>query len=414
MNKKTLFYILYVVSIFGVCCFVAGNIAYNAAPDEFARIPLAEYFMNNLSLPDARDPSIKISGWGYSYGSQPYIPQIISGVLMHLAWDNPSSIFFARLTSALFMCGFAIFCILIAEKVFKKTCYKWMFIVFTTALPQILYIGSYVNNECMALLSSAMIVYGWIIALDSKWSWKSCIFLGISMSVCILSYYTAYGFCLATAIIYCINCYQQKVPIKTFLIKGLLMVFIVFVLAGWFFIRNAILYDGDFFGLKIREIEGELYADPGLKPSDRAGNLGGSEYVKDRSYALLVWLPWTVMSFIGCFGYMTVKLPLIVYILYCLVFGAGIVGFFITKKRMSLFKWIMIISIIIPFILSFVYSFTQDFQPQGRYVITIAVPLFYFIVKGYEGINRKKLTWFLTILYFCSSLVILFTISTIL
>lgn len=389
MKSKTIIYIIYIASIFGLCSYAAWNMSYNSAPDEFARELIANYFRDNLRFPHASDPAIRIPSWGFSYGSQPYIPQILSGIFMRFAWDQQSSLFFLRFPSVIFICAYSIFIILIANKIIKQIPYRWLFIVLCTMLPQILYIGSYVNNECMALMSSAMIVYGWIIAIRSKWSWKSCLFLGISMGVCLLSYYTAYAFLLCSAILYCINCYKEKIPFKIFLIKALFMIGIVFVLAGWFFIRNAILYDGDFFGLHIRDIDGELYADDALKPSTRSLSLGGAEVVNNMNIALIKWFPKTMISFIGFFGYMTVKLPIIIYVYYCLIIGLGILGFIISKKHMNEFKWMLIVSIIIPFILSFIYSFTQDYQPQGRYVITIAIPLFYFVCCGIKNICKR-------------------------
>ena len=160
-------------------------------------------------------------------------------------------------------------------------------------------------------------------------------------------------------------------------------------MAGWFFLRNIILYNGDIFGLGIRSTDGELYADPGLKPSDRINNLGGSAFADGRISAVLMWLPKTVKSFIGNFGYLTLGLPIVIYVIYLLIFVAGLLSYLIFNKKFSFFQLILILAIIIPFILSIIYSFTEDYQPQGRYVITSALPIFYFITKGFESSQKK-------------------------
>ena len=52
--------------------------------------------------------------------------------------------------------------------------------------------------------------------------------------------------------------------------KGLLMLGIVFLLCGWWFIRNAVLYDGDILGMATSSKYAERYAIEELKPSNRA------------------------------------------------------------------------------------------------------------------------------------------------
>lgn len=42
--------------------------------------------------------------------------------------------------------------------------------------------------------------------------------------------------------------------------------------------------------------------------------------------------------------------------------------------------------IIIPILLSVVYSYTDDFQPQGRYIMPLIVPLAYFVAAGTQRI----------------------------
>jgi hypothetical protein len=41
-------------------------------------------------------------------------------------------------------------------------------------------------------------------------------------------------------------------------------------------------------------------------------------------------------------------------------------------------------AIVTPVCLSFYYSYTMDYQPQGRYLMPMLLPLMYYVVKGYE------------------------------
>ena len=46
----------------------------------------------------------------------------------------------------------------------------------------------------------------------------------------------------------------------------------------------------------------------------------------------------------------------------------------------------LVCCIIIPVLLSLVYSYTDDFQPQGRYIMTFIIPVMYFTAAGTERV----------------------------
>lgn len=43
---------------------------------------------------------------------------------------------------------------------------------------------------------------------------------------------------------------------------------------------------------------------------------------------------------------------------------------------------------IIPFFLSMYYTYTIDYQSQGRYVISIVIPVMYFVVNGIQKMTQ--------------------------
>ena len=106
----------------------------------------------------------------------------------------------------------------------------------------------------MALMASSMILYYLLKGMRDAFSIRTCIGLGISISVCVLSYYNAYGF-LLTAVLIFAGCFWERVRQgerckAEFWKKGLLVLGIVLFLSGWWFVRNYVLYDGDFLGLR--------------------------------------------------------------------------------------------------------------------------------------------------------------------
>lgn len=156
---------------------------------------------------------------------------------------------------------------------------QWLFTLLTVCLPQACFLFTYLNCDSMALMASAMILWYMIKGMEERFPVKNCIWIAVSCSVCILSYYNAYGFLITAALIY-LGCHlkwsreaanpkEKKEIWKVFWKKGFLILGIVLILAGWWFVRNYFLYDGDILGLKTQDQYAEHYAMDILKPSNR-------------------------------------------------------------------------------------------------------------------------------------------------
>lgn len=418
LNKKTIIKILFVLYILVLCTTWALTMGYNNAPDEAMKYDVCKYLVKHKTLPDGGDPEIREANWGISYAFTPILSYIFSAVCMAITsifTDGQFKIFVStRIVSIICMCGYAFMNIKISEKLFNGI-FKWLYVVLVTLLPQVVFLGSYLNNDSLALFSISIIVYSWLLGIEKDWNWKSCIILSIGIGICSLSYYNAYGYILCSAIIYCISNLIKKIDFKTFLIKGFAIVGIVFIIAGWWFIRNFIIYDGDILGLTISREYGEMYAVDGLKPSQRST----PNNLKMPLNTMLFekkWLKTSILSFIGLFGNMNVKMSNIIYKLYESVFIFGFIGLIFDKvykliknivnkiknkkksdnidkinnkkerKEKALFNIIMLICMIIPVLLTLYYSYFNDFQPQGRYAMPMIIPLMYFVTKGIEEI----------------------------
>ena len=114
------------------------------------------------------------------------------------------------------------------------------------------------------------------------------------------------------------------------------------------------------------------------------------------------WLLSTYSSFIGNFGYMQYKLPMLIYAGYALIIIVGFSGYIlklkdIIKNKKELLLHISLIScLIIPILLSLKYSYSTDYQPQGRYIYPMFTSFIIILTLGYEKltniINKKKIT----------------------
>lgn len=210
---------------------------------------------------------------------------------------------------------------------------------------------------------------------------------------------------------------------------GLVVTAVVAVLAGWWFIRNAILYDGDFIGRSACAKYGAMYAAPGFTEDTKILPKRMDMTIWD----MYMWIPgkwqynWLVtvlVSFIGVFGYMNVFLAKIWYKIYILGFGIGILAsvplwkkmlwirkkeetvvrteeteeetitYLVVKKekrwsREALFHFSMAIAMVIPFILLTIYAYSSDFQAQGRYILPMILPFMYLITKGMDALLKR-------------------------
>lgn len=414
-NLKIIAIVLFVIYIFGLCFTWSTTIPFNRAPDEKMKYDVCKYICDNFKLPYGGEESIRDPIWGISYAFTPILSYMISGVFMRITMfftqNEFAIVVAARFVSVLCMVGYTIMNIKIANKLFKGA-YKWLYVVFVTLLPQVVYLGSYLNNDSLALFSISIIVYSWIIGLEKDWDWKSCVIMAIGIGICALSYYNAYGYILCSIIIYFISSYIKKINIKEFLKKGIVIALIAFLLAGWWFIRNFELYDGDFLGLKASREYGEQYAQEQFKPSNRVTPKNQNMSLKTMLFHTN-WMDLTIKSSIGLFGYMDTYMSEKLYIVYKDIFIIAIIsvigGWIIQKikniaktkkeekeiiereeitkrKEKVLFNILMVICIVIPILLSIYYSYFNDFQPQGRYIMPMIIPFMYFVVKGIKNI----------------------------
>lgn len=398
MLKEKYFKVIIIIIMFIIVCVGAYKQPLGGAPDEKMKMQICEFIINNGSLPHGGDESIRDGVWGISYGFTPILSYIISALFMRIVmfFTNTQEIivFAARFTSILAYIGTIIMIMKISEKLFKKSA-KWIFIILVCCLPQFVFLGSYINNDSLAIFSISIIVYGWICGLESEWNIKSCIILAVGNGICALSYYNAYGFIL-TSIILFIGSYivDNKHLFKDMIKKGILIFLIAFLIAGWWFIRSAIIYNGDFLGLRTIDEYAEKYAAYEYKPSQRETPNKLNEsllhmLIKDR------WVIITFKSFIGVFGNMEFPIHSIFYYAYFGLFVISAMGVFMyfgkrkADSKKILLEIMFIINIIIPICLSIYYSFYSDFQPQGRYIMPILIPLMYFVTIGCYSIEKN-------------------------
>ena len=416
---------------FIVACFVlyaiwAWVIPFNAAPDESMRYVLVRYISEHHSIPAGTDPAIRDHIWGTSYAFEPILAPLVAAFLRSVAGlfttDAGTLLLAARFASVIFGTGTVAMCVLISRRLFVGV-WRWLFVVLIALLPQFAFLSSYLNSDSLGLFSTALIIYAWLRGLRDGWGTANALLLGIGISVCLLSYYTAYGFGLLSVVVYVADRIRgwRHTPVderrryrRQTLVQVATIGAVVLLLAGWWFVRNAYLYDGDCLGLRTSTEQSTLYALDFAKP--------GASSAIGRGWTLWHmlrkgWILGTAISSIGLFGHMNVPMPAPIYAVYATIVVAGMLlalvpaiasrlarhrtnaggsevsdrvnvqltlpGF--TPWGRRLFETALLLAIPIPVALSMYHSYTQDYQPQGRYTLPMLLAVAYFITVGFQG-----------------------------
>lgn len=401
-NKKIIMAI-FLIGLF--CYYLIWTVSqpYNSCPDEKMKWDICKYIAEHNSIPDGRDESIRDSIWGISYAFQPILTYMICAVFVKIAsiftTQQFALVVAARLVSTISMTLTIYFVIKIANKLFKdKGIYKYLFIIFIAFQPITAFLASYINNDSTAILAISMIIYLWILGLESNWKIKHCILLGGAVGFCALTYYNAYGYILCSVLICLSSAVLNKMGAKEIAKKALIVASVAFAVAGWWFVRNAIIYDGDILGTKTQNEYGDKYALEQYKPSVRKTPENSNEsiwHMLDED----AWANTTAKSFVGIFGYHSILMSNKIYYSYLGLWLIGGLGCLLKFKDLFIYKkeekskyilnYIFVIAIIIPILLSIIYSYTSDFQPQGRYIMGIIIPFVYFVVNGIQTMLEK-------------------------
>ncbi len=387
---------LLVLSAFTVYLHVAQTLPSRSAPDEGMRADLTYWICENGRLPIGNEPELINPTWGFSYAFTPYLPSMLASIFVWIAGiftQDPLQLTFAsRLINVLAGSGCVYFCLKLAPYLFKNKWSGYLFAVLVGFLPQFVFLCGYLNNDVISLLSCLSMLYFLVSGKEGRWPIKSCIGLGLSMAVCALTYFYAYGWLLICVLFCIVSCLRDpEIPRKgRFLARRAALVFGVFFLsAGWYFIRNAILYDGNFLGLGQGAACKQAYIAAGnsvyipTPPAKEGVSL--LFMLKDKK-----WILMTLCSLVGVFDYMTLYMDNYAYVLYYGFLGLGaILGFvfFLRRRKNALLPVSLILSALIPIGLSVYRSYFSDFQPQGRYIISALPALAIFTVWGYERLT---------------------------
>ncbi|MCR4651063.1 MAG: glycosyltransferase family 39 protein [Lachnospiraceae bacterium] len=368
-------------------------------PDEIDRYKVVQYIYNHGTLPVGDDSEVLLEGYGGSYAFQPILTYIIQGYLLRALrvfdLSELTMLVIARLVCVATGLTAVVYTWLIGRQLFEDKRVAYLFTVAVTMLPQNLFVHTYVNTDSMGLLSVAIVIYATIRGIKTMYDIPSVVNLILGISICALSYYNCYGVVLAAAITMIVYyCREGRRGIVELVSKAGIIIFGVMILAGWWFIRNGILYDGDILALKARQLCAAETALPEYNPltRDTYYRLGIplTTMIWGTDYYTLCW-----KSFIAMFGPMRIPTSHYIYMTYKYLCIVALAGLIIPRKKLempenreisqgdrSVITIMMLVSGLIPVVLALYYSYTWEFQPQGRYYLPMVIPFMLLMTLG--------------------------------
>lgn len=398
-NLQNMSRLFLLASAFFVYMSLACFLPVSKAPDEEMRYDVARFILEHHRLPVGCDAEIRNGVWGFSYAFTPYLPSLLAAGIMSITslFDGGATamVVASRLVSVSSALGCIYMSFLIGDKMFRGFENRMFFTVTISFLPQFAFLSAYLNNDMFAVFSSMLILYGWICGKERGWDVASSLFLGFALGLCALTYYNAYAWILCSAIYFFGTVFQGEPSGKSrnYVIHRCLVIAVTaFALAGWFFVRNALLYDGDFLGMNAMRACGELYAADAFKPSARVTFASEGKTIWDM-FLETEWISYSAKSFFACFGHLNLWASLKYYICYMSIICIAAAGFaygFFKRKRSSenrLLYLCLALCMAIPVILSAANSYFNDFQAQGRYLMPALPALMICVSKGLEQID---------------------------
>lgn len=198
--------ILFYICIFAVLFGWMLIMPLGGGPDEKMRYSIVQYIFVHWRLPHGGDPEILDRTWGFSYAFQPILPYMISAVFVKLGtfftWNGEILVLFARFVNIIIGIVMAVLTRKLSKKLFDKAMASWLFTLLVMLLPQQLFMHTYVNTDSMALMSTILIVYAWVLGMEKDWDVKSMVLLSLGIIFCAMSYYNAYGYILASIFVF--------------------------------------------------------------------------------------------------------------------------------------------------------------------------------------------------------------------
>ena len=247
-------------------------------------------------------------------------------------------------------------------------------------IPMFTLVHSYYTNDTPAIAVGTFAVYTTIRASQSDFARRDVVLLGIALGLVALHKYTGF---LIFPTVAAITIWQLARYPTRFIRAAMVLVTITTTIAGWWYVRNWMLY-GDPIGVEITQAA--VNASGGAPIPPRARGLNLVEFVQETN-----WIAETFSTFWGGYGLEKMKLPGAAYLFFgsllVLAMGGHKLSLSRNIKRIRIpdrppILLIMGVLHLGLWAMNFWSSYTVDVALHGRYVYPTFVPFVILLIAG--------------------------------
>lgn len=372
-KRQNLIYLLILLAVFFIfgSCYIFIDPIWSA-PDEISHFTYSKYILDHQDLPNY------FTHLNFWEAHQPPLYYLLSSIVL-LPVNNLSidiQVYVLRYLSLLMGLITVLVSYFAVRKVFPDKKYIYLGIpTFIATLPMYQYISASINNDNLANLFGAILIYYICSSLRDKLSSKLVILASLFIGMSIITKIILLPLAAILGIIIFIRILREK---SKKIVKMLYLIIPIILISSWWFIRNYILY-GEPLGWAAMS---ELWS--------------GLQYKNIFNQELFItWWKTIYKSFFGIFGKLNILLPIYVYLFYSILTVVSIFGWFqasIRKKYSTVQRNTVLILLFGFFITLFgvFYNSTKFYQPQGRYLFPALISIAIIIVPGLFFLIEKK------------------------
>jgi len=421
LNAEAVLAAVVIVASTFVALLWAAIIPYNEAPDEFIHFSEARFITEHNRFPvfDQEPDFIHTTCsspaglCSTSYAAYPGLNYAISAGFMklqHAFTGEPYADlhFAARLTSVFSIGLYVFFLWKTAQLLLGHRLARVTALMMGAFIPQVTFIGSYVNADAFSLAASAAVIYLSVRLLRDGYSRWMALYCGVALGFLALTranYYPLFGLFGVAWAFAAFRAWRDDATVRRVLFSSVATVAIAAAVGGWWYIRNIQLY-GDPLGLDTLREAFDALAPLRQSPAEQ-GFTFTSLLFDDPA-----WGKFTFRSFWGVFGWMSVFLNSRIYVLIEALLVAAAAGLVIAAHKAltehgrkvwqwgTSWAWLMLVLLVpVAILFSAWTSLYNDFQPQGRYLYSALIPVVLLTSHGLHslwenGVYRQTVTLF--------------------
>lgn len=389
----------------------AAILPYNAGPDEYDHFASARFIAEHNRFPvfDQEEDFIHTTCYSdrgpcfTSYAVYPGLNYAISAGFMKVQHAITGGAYqdmyvAARLTSSLAIPVYVFFLWQTARLLLRQRLARATALLAGGFIPQVSFIGGYVNSDAFSMAAGAAIVYLTVrMLIEGHFPWMVlCCGLGAGMLAWARPNFFLLVIPFAGAWLYAMLLIWRRGAWRRAVFYTLAAAGLAAFVGSWWYIRNLDLY-GDPLGSRTMN-----EAFDALAPLRQSRAELGTTFTQ-LIFEDPIWSKWTFRSFFGVFGYMSVFLDDRIYLTIRLVLtaaGAGLLialykSFAAHGRRMwawgASWAWLVLVLLLIGAILTSAWtSLYNDFQPQGRYLYPTLVPALLLAAQGLHSLWENR------------------------